>query len=433
MVFLASESNGPKILSVSLGQCEGDISSSDAQTIDQYASEFMAQGIAFFNSSGDHASSCISSDTLYPNTIHSPADSPHVVAVGGTELNVGAGNVYEREQWWFVLGAGGGFGTSQPTNGYFAEPFWQQLSLYPGAAGRSIPDVASDAFPGIVICQATPTVSPNCDKQNPVGGTSLGAPTWAAIWALTEQALVDAGQSPYSPANGNIYRTHRNAQSAKVSIFHPPSSAMGSGYDFEHVGLGSPDIAALVAFTVGQHVDLYTPRGGVGAGGTVLTLYGTGLVGVKEVLIGGKPATHLTVYSDSQLSVETPAAPSALAEIVLVTAGGGETQVGQFEYFPEITGVSPKLGPTTGGTTVKVTGRGLSNGVKFYFGTAGAATHVACSSSTECAMQTPAHKAAGAVDILAEVATPYPGIGPLTPADRFTYYVVPVCVDCVPK
>jgi hypothetical protein len=118
-----------------------------------------------------------------------PASSPHVVAVGGTQLRLGAGGAWKSETVWNGSGASGG-GCSE----VFAAPEWQTLSAqWPnvGCEGkRSVVDVAAvgDPYTGIAVT----ATSPLCEYEEAkvvvhwctYGGTSLASPVIAGVFAL---------------------------------------------------------------------------------------------------------------------------------------------------------------------------------------------------------------------------------------------------------
>jgi Pro-kumamolisin, activation domain/IPT/TIG domain len=396
------------VLSTSWGECEGDVSASDAASIDSIINDFQFWGITVFAASGDTGATCTDGNGPYPGVIAFPADAPHAVAVGGTSLNVNPDNSYNTENWWKNSG---GFGVSQ----FIGEPSYQS-KLYPGATGRSVPDVSMDAGDGIVVCQATPSISPDCgtlpnpDEVNLVGGTSLSTPLMAATWAIANQANEDATGLIGSAGNGYFYKFQDG--------FHAASTMTGTGNNFQHVGLGSPDITKLIAKIVPPRVDSYSPENGPASGGTKITIRGAGFIGVEKVTFGGAEGTHLTIDSDKQLTVETPEAPAEEATIKVETPGGTATAAGPYTYNPEIDKVSPSSGPMEGGTIVTLTGRALSTSEIFIFGEA-RATKVACPSSTSCTMLTPANPP-GQVIVQAQTVWGY-GYSPITSATRFTY------------
>lgn len=200
-------------------------------------------GITVFNGSGDHGSTCLDGS---PNTISVPADSPNATAVGGTTITFGPGNTYQSEQWWDGSNSTpqtgqGGFGVST----FFSKPAYQ--SGLNSSPQRSIPDVAVNADPtrGAVICEAS---AGGCPTGSIYGGTSLAAPIWAAFAANLNQAL---GHN-VGALNQMIYPL------ANTGAFHGPAS-MSPASDFAHVGLGSPDMDALLLQLSGQTVGTPDP------------------------------------------------------------------------------------------------------------------------------------------------------------------------------
>jgi len=405
---LIANHRGRGTLSLSWTECEGDVSSSEATSLDNMLADYAAMGLTLFAGSGDHGLACHGKGNgLTPNAVSFPSDAAHTVSVGGTILNVYPDNSYQSESWWGAGapagssggGFGGGFGVSQ----YIPQPGYQS-SLYQGEKFRSVPDVSAEAKPGIIVCQASTTESPNC--TNLTWGTSLAAPLWAGIWALNGQVSVHAGGNTKTASNGFLYKF--------PDAFHTPASMNGPDNDFQHLGLGSPNIDKLIAMMNPPRADSYNPTRGPASGGTTVTITGVSFIGVKGVNFGGVAATNVTVLSDTQLTAVTPVALDTLAIVELVTPGGTAVAPGVFAYLPSITAVNPSSGPLQGGTEVTVTGA-LAKGYTFTFG-GSAATGVSCS-STKCTMVSPAH-VPGLVDVV--VQTPS-GIGNSTLKNGFTY------------
>jgi hypothetical protein len=87
--------------------------------------------------------------------------------------------------------------------------------------------------------------------------------------------------------------------------------------------------------------------------------------------------------------------------------------IARYIFDPALTGIVPNSGPTSGGTSVVLTGSHLTGGSVTFGGTAATCT---VNSATQITCTTPAH-AAGAVD----VAVTTPG-GTVTTVGGFTYY-----------
>jgi hypothetical protein len=124
-----------------------------------------------------------------------PASSPHVVAVGGTRLALGATGAWNSERVWNGHGATGG-GCSER----FSVPAWQRsLANWRGVgcgSTRAVADIAADADPytGVAVYDSTPL-----DPGEPapswvtLGGTSLASPIIAATFALADGVHSSSG------------------------------------------------------------------------------------------------------------------------------------------------------------------------------------------------------------------------------------------------
>ncbi len=352
------------IISDSWGNCEREVSNSDADSMESLLQAIAVQGGSFFAASGDNGSTCKNGSALYPNRVSVPSAAPHAVSVGGTSLAVNAGNVYQNESWWTNGFGAGGYRVSW----HFGRPAYQ--SPYTSSSSRSVPDVAADADPAtaILVCQGGSPAAPNCGVSG--SGTSLAAPTWAAVWALSCQAK---GTFPCGASPEYLY-------SLKPDVFRAAGTMVGPGNDFAHVGLGSPNIPILAARLAGTpQIQSLNPSAGPLSGGTSVTINGQFFIGVTGVKFGQVAALSYTVNSISQITAVAPpfvdadSSGSQHAVSVSVTTALGEFYSGislLFRYNPAVTSITPNSGPITGGSTVTVTGAGFvaTRGTDIYFG-----------------------------------------------------------------
>lgn len=75
-----------------------------------------------------------------------------------------------------------------------------------------------------------------------------------------------------------------------------------------------------------------TPTSGAAAGGTAVSVAGTGLSGCTAVLFDGVPATAVTVVSDVEVTCATPAGSAGAVDVVVVTPAGAVVDAGSFTY-----------------------------------------------------------------------------------------------------
>jgi hypothetical protein len=149
--------------------------------------------VAIVASSGDYGYLNWFSETA-PESADYPASSPHVVAVGGTRLNINASTkARESETVWndggfsggTLKGSGaGGGGCSVP----FAAPEWQ-LNVADWASvgcgsSRAVADVSADADPYTGVAIYDSTEAEGNKGWATIGGTSVAAPIVGAVFAL---------------------------------------------------------------------------------------------------------------------------------------------------------------------------------------------------------------------------------------------------------
>jgi formylglycine-generating enzyme required for sulfatase activity len=153
------------------------------------------------------------------------------------------------------------------------------------------------------------------------------------------------------------------------------------------------------------------------AGGTSITVSGTNLLGASEVLVGGVPATGLTVVDAWTIACVTPAGSAGARDIRVTVPGGSVTQPGGFSYHapPTIASVSPSSGPEGGGTSVTIVGSNLAATSAVTFGGV-PATGLSVAGDTTITATTPAG-AAGAADVT--VTTPG---GTVVASGAFTFH-----------
>ena len=166
-----------------------------------------------------------------------------------------------------------------------------------------------------------------------------------------------------------------------------------------------------------------TPAVGPMAGGTAVTITGTGFDGGATVTIGGVAATGVTVVNATSITATTGAHAAGAVDVAVTNP---DTQTGTlangFTYqapAPTVTNVTPALGSTAGGTAVTITGTGFVAGATVTIGGV-ATTGVTVVSATSITATTGAH-GAGAVDVV--VTNPDTQTGMLT--GGFTYEAAP--------
>jgi hypothetical protein len=271
-VATAASQPGVAVVSMSWGYVEGlDVLASDEATYDSY---FTTPGVTFVASTGDNGAA----------VPQYPAFSPNVVAVGGTSLTVNSDNSYNSETGWgyYSTGLGEYIGSGGGISLYEGEPAYHQGVQSTGS--RTTPDVSLVADPATGAWIADPYNLPGDNPFEIVGGTSLSAPSWAGLLAITNQGRVNAGEANFNTSTPN--ETQQALYMLPQADYNSITSGSNgynanAGYNLV-TGLGTPIanklVSDLVAYhgptttytgpTVGFLQDTtYTNTGGVGSGG----------------------------------------------------------------------------------------------------------------------------------------------------------------------
>ena len=190
-------------------------------------------------------------------------------------------------------------------------------------------------------------------------------------------------------------------------------------------GTSTDSAADHYGYTAGPAVTALSPARGPVAGGTSVTITGANLTGATAVTFGATLATGVTVVSATQITATAP--PGAVGAVdVTVTTPNGTSPTSAADAFtyvaaPAVSALSPASGPTSGGTSVVITGTSLTGVSTVTFGST-AATIFTVNSATQITAIAPAGMA-GTVDVT--VAT-IGGTSATSGTDHYTYLAVPV-------
>ena len=281
------------VISISFGESEAFLNNADGlQIVRAWERAFKRareRRITVFAAAGDQGSTNIADEfgDIFPfQNVNYPASSPHVTAVGGTNLLFGVdghadpNGTYLGETVWndvpqdiFFAGGGG-------VSAIFDRPGYQ--ATLPAATRRSlgmhrgVPDVAYNAgIVGGVLVYMSFLGEPQFFIM---GGTSAGAAQWAGVIADLNQAI----GRPLGFLNNRLYtvgaigmleRTERR-WNARGRLFHDitvgdngmcgtdtdwnficvPGFSAARGYDLA-TGWGTPNFGALAALFEHAHDD----------------------------------------------------------------------------------------------------------------------------------------------------------------------------------
>ncbi|MFF4457812.1 IPT/TIG domain-containing protein [Streptomyces goshikiensis] len=172
-----------------------------------------------------------------------------------------------------------------------------------------------------------------------------------------------------------------------------------------------------------------SPSQGPTTGGTTVTLTGTGLTGSTSVRFSSTSAPF-TVNSATQITVVSPVGSAGAVPVTVVSPTGTSNAL-TFTYVvaavPVVTAVAPNNGPTSGGTSVTITGTGFTGATAVRFADVPAASFTV-NSATQITAVTPAGNPGGA----AVTVTAPGGTSAVSAASYFFYAAPPVLTDASP-
>ena len=278
--------------------------------------------------------------------------------------------------------------------------------------------------------------NPGCDSgQHPNNNLSDSA-IMGGLSHEHNESITDPKLNAYFAAsgeeNGDKCRTFAKGSEFGLTLGYAPDGSPynqvinGAEYyyqqEWSNVGVVCKQRTGIAVVT--PAVTKLTPTAGPAAGGTTVTITGTGFVGASSVKFGSTPAASFKVKSWTTITAITPPGTSGTVDVT-VTVPGGTSPISSADHYrfqpPTVTGVSPNSGPIAGGTSVTITGSGFALGSATTIKFAGiTATGVECASTSVCTVVAPPHAKPVVVDVQA-IANGF-GSPKNIPADQFTYF-----------
>ena len=289
------------VVSISYGNCEANIGLSTANIFQQWAQLANSQGQTISAASGDDgAADCdfnVASAT-HGLAVDLPAAIPEVTGIGGTEFTGDAtgcpGNppscpggvapadppfwggssslnsgptalMHIPETTWNDPVTSSGFSAGGGGASIFftkTQAPWQSGPGVPNDSKRDVPDISLNASPNhdpYLFCTSGSCVNGFRDASNglrAVGGTSVGAPAFAGILAIINQATQAIGQ-------GNANQVLYNLAVSTPSAFHD----ITTGDNKVPCTAGSTGCAGggMIGFSAGANYDQATGLGSIDA------------------------------------------------------------------------------------------------------------------------------------------------------------------------
>lgn len=249
-------------------------------------------------------------------------------------------------------------------------------------AQRTAPTAAAPVAGGGTA--APPAITAVSPSSGPTGGGTVVTVTGTGFAAGATAALAGGavvGLSVVSATNLTFATPPGTIGPATLVVANPSGQSATAPNAFWYVAPAPPPPPPPAAPTV----TAVSPTSGPTAGGTTITVTGTGFATGATLALGGAAATSVTVVLATSLTGVTPAGVAGAVAVTVTNPGGvSGSRASGFTYVspaPTILSVSPTSGPPTGGTKITVTGTGFASGATLQIGTA-FATSVSVVSAT---------------------------------------------------
>ena len=337
-----------------------------------------------------------------PSTLvlSAPPPAPTITSVSPTSGSTAGGTSITITGTGFLPGATVMIGGVSATVGTITSTSIAVTTPVGTAGAKDIVVTNSDAQSATgtgLFTYIAPNPAPSITSINPTSGpTSGGTPVTITGTGFLAGATVTIG---------GVSATVGTITSTSIAVTTPAGSAGAKNIVVTNTDSQSATGSGLFTYIAPNPAPSITsinPTSGPTAGGTSITITGTGFLPGATVSIGGVSATVGTITSTS-IAVTTPAGSAGAKNIVVTnTDSQTATGVGLFTYIapnpaPTITSVSPTSGATAGGTSITITGTGFLAGATVTIG--GISATVDVITATSITATTPAGSA-GAKNIV---------------------------------
>ncbi|MDD4137545.1 MAG: IPT/TIG domain-containing protein [Methanoregula sp.] len=170
-----------------------------------------------------------------------------------------------------------------------------------------------------------------------------------------------------------------------------------------------------------------SPSSGSPAGGTVVSITGSGFSGATDVKFGVTSGIGLTVTDDSHLTIISPPGAEGTVALSVINpawtgSSPGSATVFRYEVpVPKLTWISPPFGSVDGGTVVNITGSGFTGTTDVQFG-GKSGTELTVINDCHLSVITPA-SSPGSFPV--SITNTYGTGGSLRPSTSFRYVISP--------
>jgi hypothetical protein len=214
--------------------------------------------------------------------------------------------------------------------------------------------------------------SPIVNSISPNSGPSAGG----TIVTVTGSHFTGANAVDFGPAAGLKVSDVSDTQ---ITVVSPSQDVVGQRTADVRVitpaGTSAITPADVFTYVLPPSVASIAPAFGPVAGGTPVSITGTGLATATAVNFGSAPAQKFASNGDQLIVAVSPTATGPGRVDITVQSLGGISATGTFDQFtylplPVVTEVKPNSGPAAGGYEVVIAGTGFTGTTSVTFGTA---------------------------------------------------------------
>ncbi len=258
----------------------------------------------------------------------------------------------------------------------------------PAAAAPTLSNVA----PGLGTTGGGQPVTINGSGFVSGAAVSIGGAAAANV-AVASAASITAVTPPHAAGAVDVVVTNPDGQSARLA----------GAFNYQAPATPPPAVTSV------------GPSSGPVAGGTNITIAGSGFTAGAAVHFGTSAAASVSVASETSITAAAPSGAAGRVDVVVTNPDGQSGRLTEaFTYIapgspappppppaaapPTLSGITPASGPTAGGTTVTLSGSGFVAGATVTFGGT-VASSATVASATSITATTPA-RTAGAVDVV---------------------------------
>ena len=256
------------------------------------------------------------------------------------------------------------------------------------------------------------------------------APAKGPTTGGTEIVLTGTGFTSASTVKvGGVAATGVSFKSATELKAKTPAGSVGSDEVVVSNEAGASTTNGTFEYETPPAVTSVSPEEGPLAGGTAIVIKGTGFETSGETVKIGSVTATVTEAKATEIKATTGVATSAGTDEVVVTEPKGTSTGGPFFTYiapAKVTSITPAVGSTAGGTTVKIKGTGFLSGSTVKIGTT-TPTSVDRISETEISAVTAAESTVGEDEVIVKDAG-----GESNKTIKFKYIEVPTVTGVAP-